>query len=113
MLSQNQAGYQDGQKKDSVIRVWKGKDVILSRLKIQNGSALCGGGIYNEGDLIINNCDIFKNQATYGGGVYNFTTSCNIFNYNNTAGADRYSSDIVTLWYSAFSRRKTIQRSLA
>jgi hypothetical protein len=92
----------DGQKKDSVIRVWKGKDVILSRLKIQNGSALCGGGIYNEGDLIINNCDISGNNARYGGGVhsyYGFTMNGGNIAYNNATycGGGVYNKDIFTM----------------
>jgi hypothetical protein len=51
-------------------------NVIVSKVKIQNGSARCGGGIYNVGTVTINSSIITRNLAATrpavgGGGICN------------------------------------------
>lgn len=53
----------DGRKKDSVVKILGGKDVVLPRLTIQNSRASDGAGIFNLGNLTIDNC-VIKNNAS-------------------------------------------------
>lgn len=65
----------DGNKAGSVFNVGSinpNIDVIISGLKIQNGKASYGGGIFNMGKLTLLDSTLSGNSATYsGGGIYN------------------------------------------
>ena len=67
--------------------------VVLSRLTIQNGLAVLGGGINNSGTLTINNATVSGNATSSifasGGGIYNSGTLTmnNSTVSGNTAGA--------------------------
>jgi len=56
----------------TVVNISNGTNVTLSKVTIQNGSALFGGGINNGGTLTINQCTLSRNKAVhteFGGGV--------------------------------------------
>ena len=49
-----------------------GAEIFLNRLKISNGDAVYGGGIYNTGILTITGTSLFGNHAAEGGGIENY-----------------------------------------
>lgn len=68
----------DGGTLDTVVTVYFGTNVLLSKLTVRNGSAGGGGGISNGGTLTINDSIVSGNVATSsprywcsGGGIFN------------------------------------------
>lgn len=67
------------------LQMWA--ELTLTRLKIVNGYASLGGGIYNQGEVTLDACTISGNRAlNSGGGIYNEGTLTinNTGFYNNT-----------------------------
>ena len=63
----------DGSQNGSVVRLTNQGSLRLTNLKLQNGSAENGGGIFVSGDnttLLLDNVTIVNNQARNGGGIY-------------------------------------------
>jgi len=69
----------DGHKSGSVFEIganYQNVVVTLSNMRIVNGKAWDGGGIYNYGSLTVKSCSIVGNEADeYGGGIYNTGTA--------------------------------------
>ncbi|MEW6745439.1 MAG: right-handed parallel beta-helix repeat-containing protein [Planctomycetota bacterium] len=63
----------DAEDQDTAVKfvTGEGPDSILEDMRIANGSALMGGGIYCSGaSPTIRNCVIIYNAADYGGGIF-------------------------------------------
>jgi hypothetical protein len=75
----------------SILTVDGSATVTVSGLTLGNGSALYGGGIFNDGStLTVSNCFVVGNSAWRGGGILNFGTltvrDCTVS--NNSASND-------------------------
>jgi hypothetical protein len=57
-----------------VFNICSGANVTLSGLTIEKGSAIIGGGLYNNGTLTVTNSTLSGNSADGGGGIYNMGT---------------------------------------
>jgi hypothetical protein len=68
----------DGGHNTSVVMISSSNSrVTLSKLTIQNGCCIDGGGILNNGTLTINNCNVTHNTTHnlgFGGGIFNTGT---------------------------------------
>ena len=82
----------NGNNKGNIFTVDRGTTILLQNLMLENGKAIIGGSIKNNGNLTIKNCILIKNTATnnnynYGGGaIFNtgsLTVITTIFNQNN------------------------------
>ena len=68
----------------TVFRVSPGVKVTLEGLTIQDGNAVLGGGVFNEGALRVVNCAFDHNEAQDGGGLYNKSGSVQVFHSSFT-----------------------------
>jgi hypothetical protein len=70
----------------NVFRVYRGVNVRLDGLTIQDGNAESGGGVFNEGNLHVANCAFDHNTARlYGGGLYNLNGTLQVFHSSFTS----------------------------
>jgi hypothetical protein len=60
-----------GNNKYEVLKVDYGAKAVLTGLVIENGHAVDGGGIYNDGSLTLANTTLKNNTASFGGGLLN------------------------------------------
>ena len=65
----------DGGKTQTVLNVYSGRYLDISGLTIQNGSAIQGAGISNEGTLSVTDSTLSGNSSNGGGGIWNGGTT--------------------------------------
>ena len=65
----------DGGKTQTVLNVYGGRYLDISGLTIQNGSAIQGAGISNEGTLSVTDSTLSGNSSNGGGGIWNGGTT--------------------------------------
>ncbi|MCO5195749.1 MAG: right-handed parallel beta-helix repeat-containing protein, partial [Anaerolineae bacterium] len=98
----------DGGNSVRIFYVNSGGDFTVNQVALQNGSAIDGGGIYNDGTLTVTDSIFSGNSATYwGGGILNdgtLTVTTSTFS-GNTAnyGGGILNFDTLTVTTSTFS----------
>ena len=66
--------------KGTVFIIDRGVTVILQNLMIENGKAVDGGAVLNNGTLTVKNCSFNGNTATDGDGIYSVANGGAIYN---------------------------------
>jgi hypothetical protein len=95
--------------------VTTGASLRLSSLMVRDGSAIGGGGVFNEGVLVVNQVAFLNNNASVGGAIYNIndgmvTVDNSTFagNSGQFGGAIRNLGGTVVVRSSTFSQNSAI-----